>query len=136
MRKVLKPLTLSDGLNIPAGVTIEIPTVGIVSDPDIVPDAGQFDPWRYCNLREKARQEGSIQGAAQHQLASVTQDNLTFGYGRHACPGRFFAANEIKIIVANALLTYDFKMTDGASSRYPNHEFASMVSLFCMGVSL
>ncbi|KAF2838937.1 cytochrome P450 [Patellaria atrata CBS 101060] len=46
---------------------------------------------------------------ARNQFISVTQNVMTFGYGRHACPGRFFAANEIKMIVAKMLLRWDMK---------------------------
>lgn len=35
-------------------------------------------------------------------------------------PGRFFAANEIKLILARILLEYDIKMPDGMTERYPN----------------
>ena len=43
-------------------------------------------------------------------MVTVTKDSLEFGYGKHACPGRFFAVNEIKLILANLLLRFDFKM--------------------------
>ncbi|KAK8030950.1 ent-kaurene oxidase [Apiospora arundinis] len=43
---------------------------------------------------------------------------MAFGYGKHACPGRFFAANEIKLILAHILLQYDLRMPDGATERY------------------
>lgn len=45
---------------------------------------------------------------------------MAFGYGRHACPGRFFAANEIKLICAQILLNYDLKLPEGVSGRYAN----------------
>lgn len=45
---------------------------------------------------------------------------MSFGFGRHACPGRFFACNEIKLIVAQLLLEYDVKMPDGVEERYPS----------------
>lgn len=51
---------------------------------------------------------------------TVTKDFLHFGYGRHACPGRFFAANEIKLILARILLDYDIRMPDGQTERYAN----------------
>ena len=35
-------------------------------------------------------------------------------------PGRFFAANEIKLMLSRILLDYDIKMPDGFSERYPN----------------
>ncbi|KAF4120757.1 Cytochrome P450 [Geosmithia morbida] len=127
-RKVMKPFTLSNGQTIPAGVTIEVPAVAVNSDCDVFPDADRFDPLRFYNLRQQAREKKSVEAAAQNQFVSVSQDSLTFGYGRHACPGRFFAANEIKMIVACALMKYDFKNVDGCSTRYPNIEFAHMVS--------
>jgi cytochrome P450 len=43
---------------------------------------------------------------------------MGFGYGRHACPGRFFAANEIKLILARIVLQYDLRMPGGATERY------------------
>jgi hypothetical protein len=35
-------------------------------------------------------------------------------------PGRFFAANEIKLILARILLEYEFRMPNGLTERYPN----------------
>jgi cytochrome P450 len=60
--------------------------------------------------------------AAHNQFVSVSPNSLTFGYGRHACPGRFFAANEIKMIVARAVLTWDVRNVGGLGGRYPNLE--------------
>jgi cytochrome P450 len=51
-----------------------------------------------------------------------------FGYGRHACPGRFFAANEIKMMVANFVLAYDMRHPEGVTERYPNLSFGASVS--------
>lgn len=127
-RKVLQSFTLPNGQTIPAGVTIEVPAVAVNSDPEVFPDADRFDPLRFYDLREKAKSQGSVEGAAQNQFVSVSQNSLTFGYGRHACPGRFFAANEIKMILANALLHYEFKMPNDSKDRYPNKEFAHLVS--------
>lgn len=38
---------------------------------------------------------------------------MTFGHGRFACPGRFFASNESKVVLAELLLTYDIRLRDG-----------------------
>ncbi|KAM4065581.1 cytochrome p450 [Hirsutella rhossiliensis] len=125
-RKVLQSFTLSNGQVVPEGVIIEIPTVAINSDTTVFPDADQFDPLRFYKLRKKARDEGSVEAAALNQFVSISPSSLTFGYGRHACPGRFFAANEMKMIVAQALLKYDFRLSEGSCERYPNIEFAGM----------
>lgn len=45
---------------------------------------------------------------------------MGLGYGRHTCPGRFFAADEIKTICTRTPLDYDIKMPDGIKGRYPN----------------
>lgn len=85
-------------------------------------NADRFDPLRFYRLREAARSKGAVEEGAHNQFVSVTSNNLLFGYGRHACPGRFFATNEVKMILANLLLTYDMKMTEGNTVRYPNIE--------------
>ncbi|KAI4595665.1 hypothetical protein KJ359_006654 [Pestalotiopsis sp. 9143b] len=126
-RKVLKTFTLSDGQVIPAGVIIEVPAVAISFDPELFPQPEKFDPLRFYKLRQKARDGGgSSESAALNQFVSVSQNSLTFGYGRHACPGRFFAANELKMILSNMLLKYDIGLANGATERYPNMEFAHM----------
>ncbi|KAI1033565.1 hypothetical protein LB505_012981 [Fusarium chuoi] len=125
-RKVLKSFTLSNGQVIPEGVTIEIPAVAVSSDSNVFPHADKFDPLRFYRLRTEAKDGGSVEKAANNQFVSVNQSSLTFGYGRHACPGRFFAANEIKMILAHALLQYDVKNVGDTIERYPNMEFAHM----------
>ena len=39
--------------------------------------------------------------------------SLHFGHGKYSCPGRFFAANEIKMILAHLLLNFDFAYPEG-----------------------
>jgi cytochrome P450 len=51
---------------------------------------------------------------------------MSFGFGRHACPGRFFAANEIKLILSRILLDYDIKMPDGVQGTYENFHFGAI----------
>ena len=38
---------------------------------------------------------------------------ITILYGRHTCPGRFFAVNEIKMMLAHVILTYDVRFGGG-----------------------
>ncbi|KAI0538638.1 cytochrome P450 [Xylaria digitata] len=124
-RKVLRSFTLSDGRVIPAGVTIEVPAISVSSDPEVFDNADTYDPLRFHNLRQHAK-ETSTESGALNQFVSVSANSLNFGYGRHACPGRFFAANEIKMIFANALMKYDLKLAGDETARYPNMEFAHM----------
>ncbi|KAL8321744.1 hypothetical protein RB597_007842 [Gaeumannomyces tritici] len=61
-----------------------------------VSGAGKFDIYRFYRIRENAE----ARAEAKAQLVSTSPDFVApFGYGKHACPGRFFAAAEIKIIL-------------------------------------
>lgn len=45
---------------------------------------------------------------------STGEDHLVFGLGTQACPGRFFAIHEAKVLLARFLKLYDFKLADCA----------------------
>ena len=38
---------------------------------------------------------------------NTSETFLAFGHGRHACPGRFFAVHELKLLMAYIVLNYD-----------------------------
>lgn len=76
-------------------------------DPKVYPDAGKFDMYRFARIRE---QPG---GEARGQLISTTPEHLGFGYGAAACPGRFFAAHEMKVALCHLLLKYDWRAAGG-----------------------
>jgi cytochrome P450 len=109
---------------IPAGVVIEIPQLGPYSDPALFDDPGLFDALRFYKLRQT--KSNAVPGAkaaevvANSQFVSVGSSSLTFGAGRHACPGRFFAANEIKMIIATVLMHYEIKNPDDVMERHEN----------------
>ncbi|KAL0941723.1 Ent-kaurene oxidase 7 [Colletotrichum truncatum] len=128
-RKVLKSFKLPDGQIIPEDVVIEVPAGGMNLDDEIFPNAAEFDALRYYKLRmAKEEAESGAKAAevvAQSQFVSVGASHLTFGYGRHACPGRFFAVNEIKMIMANILCNYEIKLPDGVTERYENLKFGA-----------
>lgn len=44
---------------------------------------------------------------------TTSTESIAFGHGTHACPGRFFASNEIKVIFASLLMRYDVKLKEG-----------------------
>lgn len=139
-RKVLRTFSLSNGQVIPAGVILECSTAHNQDD-EIYPEASRFDPWRFSKLQEEEEgqanyaemKENSV--SSRHQMVSVTPNHLAFGYGRHACPGRFFAINEIKILLSVFLLNYDFKNADGSNKRYEQLVSGSSVSTSINSIS-
>lgn len=69
-------------------------------------EAKTFDPYRFLRMRETPGEEHMA------QLVSTSQNHLGFGHGLHACPGRFFASNEVKIALCHLILKYDWKLAD------------------------
>ncbi|KAI3539369.1 p450 monooxygenase [Colletotrichum abscissum] len=107
MRRIaLKDTKLHDGTKIPKGTKLMVST-SKSWDADKYPNPEKFDGYRFLRMREE-------QGLETAQFVSTTPDALGFGMGKHACPGRFFAANELKIALSHILLKYDFKLAPGA----------------------
>lgn len=104
------PWTSSDGLHIPAGTQISFPNGQLNLDPDIYPDATNFDPKRFYPKRKSA--DGN-----KFHFASVSDDSLNFGAGFHACPGVFLAQEAIKLIFVHMLTNYDFTYTEERQTR-------------------
>ncbi|KAF9761122.1 hypothetical protein IL306_003955 [Fusarium sp. DS 682] len=111
-RIVTRPYTLSDGFRIPANTQIGVPTQAISMDPELYPNPEVFDPLRFYKLKKSL--DGKDPGAAgKLAFASSNHESMAFGYGRHACPGRWFAGNEIKMIMVYLLENYDFRLPGG-----------------------
>lgn len=96
------------GARIPPGASTQVPSYAIMHDPDLYEDADKFRPFRFASERVDPSVE-YVQ-RARKQFATTGPDYLAFGHGRHACPGRFFAANELKLMLAHVVLHYDFEM--------------------------
>jgi cytochrome P450 len=59
---------------------------------------------------------------------TTTASHMGFGHGQHACPGRFFASNEIKVALCHLLLKYDFALVDGKVAEPISFEGGSSVN--------
>ncbi|KAI4213890.1 MAG: hypothetical protein LQ351_003585 [Letrouitia transgressa] len=103
-RVIHRDLTLSDGMTIPAGTTIGVPAYAIAHDPDFYPNPSVFNGFRFVPSDSEQQQP---------VFTTTNASNLMWGYGKHACSGRFFATNEIKLILAHFLLRYDFQFKKG-----------------------
>jgi len=107
-RQVKKDYTFSDGTTIPAGNLVSVPMLPIHLDPEIYSNPKTFDGFRFEKMRKERGED------TKHKFASLDLDYLIFGHGRQACPGRFFAAAELKTMIAHVLLNYDIKMANDA----------------------
>ncbi|CAI2163292.1 20710_t:CDS:2 [Funneliformis geosporum] len=95
--KVLSPYyTFSSGHQVPKGRNVYIRVKEIHNDDKIHgQNSKEFNAFRHLESKSPA--------------SRVEKNFLTFGFGKHACPGRFFAVNEIKIALHYLLLKYDIR---------------------------
>ncbi|KAF5349711.1 hypothetical protein D9756_008946 [Leucocoprinus leucothites] len=115
-RKALKDWTMSDGTFIPAGTFIGVASAAMGVDEALFPDARTFRGFRFAEMRQGDGELDSI----KHQMVALETDQIVFGHGRHACPGRFLAVNEIKTMFAHILMNYDVQLENGSKIRPPN----------------
>ncbi|KAF2875654.1 putative cytochrome P450 [Massariosphaeria phaeospora] len=106
-RLALKPITLKNGAHIPQGTRIGFPNNSILMDPAITPNPETFDAFRSYRMRQEPGEE------QRHLWTSTDKNHLAFGHGKQACPGRHFAASEMKIVLSRLLRDYDFEFPPG-----------------------
>ncbi|GAW14286.1 hypothetical protein ANO14919_114290 [Xylariales sp. No.14919] len=107
MRRAVEADTvLPDGTRVKKGSRIHIDTHRMV-DPEVYRNP---EEWQYDRFSEMRSQPGK-----EHlgQLVTTSVDHFGFGHGSHACPGRFFAANELKIALCHLLMKYDWELAPG-----------------------
>jgi cytochrome P450 len=113
-RYATQQITLSDGTIIPKGANIAVSAHTMMEDGVIYDNATTYDGLRFYNMRQEPGSEH------RHQLVTTTPEHFAFGLGKHACPGRFFAANESKILLLHLVMKYDWKLQSGG--RPKNYE--------------
>ncbi|PCH34273.1 cytochrome P450 [Wolfiporia cocos MD-104 SS10] len=107
MRKALQDVTLSDGTFIPAGTIVSAASTSTHYDGEYYENPDVFSPFRFSDRRTEESERN------KHHYVSTSPDYIGFGHGKHACPGRFFAANELKVMLACVVLQYDVQFEDG-----------------------
>ncbi|KAJ8518231.1 hypothetical protein ONZ45_g4693 [Pleurotus djamor] len=115
VRKVINPegFRFSDGTVLPYGTLAAVPVKQIHRDEEYsgYADAATFDGFRFVSSESKNKH---LDTPPNLQLAVPSQEFLTWGHGRHACPGRFFAALQMKTILAYIILHFDVKLQDAS----------------------
>ncbi|ORX99697.1 cytochrome P450 monooxygenase-like protein [Clohesyomyces aquaticus] len=109
MRRIAtQDVTLPDGIFIPKGSRVEV-DASESQNPAIYTDPEKFDIYRFKRMRDDP------DFANKAQLVATSPEHLAFGHGKHACPGRFFAANEMKTALCHLMLKYDWKLAEGTT---------------------
>lgn len=118
-RVAQEDVRLSDGTLIPKGASLGIPVTAL-TDEQYHQDPLKFDGHRFYNLRMQPGNE------TKYQFVTTSNDHISFGHGKHACPGRFFASNEIKIALVQILTTFDLRFPPGMGRPKPLENGASV----------
>jgi cytochrome P450 len=79
MRLALRPLTLSNGMTIPAGTLVAVPASATQRDETIYSNPDEFDGFRFAKLRESEVDATT----SKYQAVSTSNEYLPFGLGRH-----------------------------------------------------
>ncbi|KAF9007206.1 cytochrome P450 [Cyathus striatus] len=116
-RLMMKDHILHDGTFLPQGTTVTFRTDSVHMDDAVYPDPDRFDAFRFFNM--------NLQGKKNH-ITTPSRNFTTFGIGKLACPGRFVASLEIKLLVSYLLLNYDIKV----GKRYTNSGILPKYELF------
>ncbi|KAI1746961.1 cytochrome P450 [Xylaria castorea] len=107
MKMVVAPegVTLPDGSHIPCGTKVGVSGYSIHRDERNYPDAVRYDAFRFVR-----GQEQEVGGEKRPQgLINTSEKFMGFSHGSHACPGRFFATNQLKIALGHIALLYEIE---------------------------
>ncbi|KAF2728639.1 cytochrome P450 monooxygenase [Polyplosphaeria fusca] len=106
-RVARKTINLQDGTRIPSGTRIAFPSAAILNDSSVTPDPSVFDAFRSYRKRQVPGEKFN------HVRVQTGKENLAFGHGKQACPGRHFAVAEIKVVLCRIIGEYDVKYWAG-----------------------
>ncbi|KHO00255.1 ent-kaurene oxidase [Metarhizium album ARSEF 1941] len=106
------------GWKLPRGAHITVNMDSSHHDEDMYDDAQTYKALRFSTMRkERDGNPGATADAAKPLgMVSMNDHHFPFGHGKHACPGRFFVAHEMKLIAAHLLLNFDLEAADDAPS--------------------
>lgn len=110
-RRVMQPLQLSAGPLLPAGTNICVDAHHINFSPELWERPFEFDGLRHHRARQKQKERSGKKNS--FRFANLAADYPGWGDGLQACPGRAFADNTLKIILARLLIQYEFRLRPG-----------------------
>ncbi|KAI6908595.1 hypothetical protein KC318_g3194 [Hortaea werneckii] len=80
-------------------------------------DGWEWQPFRYCD-QTREKESGPSPGdetqerpkRKQTPTTQISSSFLSFGLGKHSCPGRFFAVQTLKLMLGYLITRYDFEL--------------------------
>ncbi|KAG8156754.1 hypothetical protein KVR01_013359 [Diaporthe batatas] len=106
-RLAMRDFGLDDGTFVPRGTFLALDASQGYLDGEQWEHPEVFDPLRFYRLRHAEAAQNS------HLFVTSNPQHMSWGQGKHACPGRFFAGHMIKVILSQFLLQYDVALEEG-----------------------
>jgi len=105
---------------LPEGSTVAIPSVAIHENPANYDNPTEYDAFRFNSKVEQTSSTETVNPEALNNtspdatvkptaFANTSFKFTSFGHGRSACPGRFFASDQMKLIFAYIIQNYDIE---------------------------
>lgn len=129
-------VTTPGGVHLPRGTAVACHGYAVMHDGERYPEPERFRPFRFAEKRaavvvassaaagEKGKEQGTGTGTgttglgggylekARQAFTTTSAEYTGFGHGRHACPGRFFASAELRLMLAYVVMHYDFEFVE------------------------
>ncbi|KAI1121769.1 cytochrome P450 [Nemania abortiva] len=119
-RAALKPFTLSDGTSVGVGDWLCTPVRALMQSGSHYPDPLEFNGFRFVDpstITESAKVSKSFQEKPS-RLVDVDNTFHVWGTGRMACPGRYYAAAIMKLILGQIIMKYECRLVDSLAPRH------------------
>ncbi|KAK6442861.1 hypothetical protein LTR95_000876 [Oleoguttula sp. CCFEE 5521] len=107
MREVLSPsgITTPSGTFLPQGSHVGVSVRQMQRSGG--KSADNYQPFRF--VPSAASSELEAEATKPPTAVQVSEAHLSFGLGRHVCPGRFFAVNTLKLMLGYMVLKWEFE---------------------------
>ena len=130
MRKVVDPngYQATPELRVPAGINVGTSAYSVHHDEEFYDNPHQYNPFRFSAPREmeaasmakdsdnsagrsseKELLEGAVAKDKHNSLNQTTETFLGWGHGRKACPGRWFATDVMRLMIASMVMDYEIE---------------------------
>ena len=105
-------LKLGENVSIPQNVRVGFASQAIHHDSSLYQDPLRFNAFRFSDVSEPSNVENSqselgLKSRNQELRVIFNERFLPCGFGRHACPGRFFASQMMSLALAYMVQKYD-----------------------------
>ncbi|KAK8127372.1 hypothetical protein PG984_008480 [Apiospora sp. TS-2023a] len=122
-RKVMVDgLVTEDGIALPKGALLSMLGHPAHRDLEYFPDEpAKYDPFRFSRAREATADADGKPGLPNLAFVGTGPQHLSWGHGKHACPGRFLVDFELKMMMAYLLQKYDVEFPPEYEGKRPTN---------------